>query len=77
MAQFVLTARHASCIGGQHIDRGQQFNINVCIMGITPINLFNNSRCADTILRQLSAQGLDLPKNSPLLNGGYWEIKIR
>lgn len=61
MAQFILTARHSRNIGGQHIDRGQQFSLNVCMMGITPTNLFNNSRCADTVLRQFSAQGLDLP----------------
>lgn len=77
MAQFTITARHTSNIGGQHVERGQQFNVNVCMMGITPINLFNNSRCADTILKQLSAQGLELPKNSPLLNGGHWDIKMR
>lgn len=43
MAQFELTARHSSNIGGQHIDRGQTFTINVAMMGITPVNLFNNS----------------------------------
>ena len=42
MAQFILTARHSSNIGGQHIDCGQQFSLNVCMMGITPTNLFNN-----------------------------------
>ena len=67
MAQFVLTARHSSNIGGQHIDRGQSFTLNVAMMGITPVNLFNNSRCTDSILKQFSAQGLELPKSSPLL----------
>lgn len=76
MAQFVLTARHTSDIGGQHIDRGQMFNINVAMTGITPVNLFGNSRCADTVIRQFSAQGIELPKNSPLLNGGHWDIKM-
>lgn len=77
MPTFVLTARHNSDIGGQHIDRGQVFTINVNMMGITPTNMFGNSRCTDTVLRQFSAQGLDLPKNSPLLNSGHWDIKMR
>lgn len=77
MAQFIITARHPSDIGGRHINRGQQFSLNVNMLGITPSNLFNNSRCVDTVLRQFAAQGLDLPKNSPLLNGGHWDIKIR
>lgn len=77
MAQFELTARHSSNIGGQHIDRGQTFTINVAMMGITSVNLFNNSRCVDTLLRQFSAQGLELPKDSPLLNGGHWDIKMK
>ncbi len=76
MAMFTLTARHSSNIGGQHIDRGQTFSINVAMMGINPVNLFNNSRCVDTILKQFSAQGLELPKDSPLLNGGHWDIKM-
>lgn len=77
MANFQLTLRHNACIGGQTCDKGQQFNINVNMMGITPTNLFRNSRCVDTVIRQFSAQGLDLPKNSPLLNGGHWYIKMR
>ena len=77
MAQFVLTARHPSFFGGQYIDRGQSFTINIPMMGITPVNLFNNSRCADSILKQFSAQGIELPKSSPLLNGGHWEIKMK
>lgn len=76
MAQFILTARHISNIGGQHVDRGQQFRLNVCTTGITPINLFGNSRCSDTVLKQLSAQGLHLTKSSPLLNKGHWDIKM-
>lgn len=77
MASFVLTLRHNACISGQNLTRGQQFNLNVNMMGITPTNLFGNSRCVDTVLRQFSAQGLDLPKNSPLLNGGHWDIKMK
>lgn len=77
MAQFVLTARHPSFFGGQSIDRGQSFTINIPMMGITPVNLFNNSRCADSILQQFKNQGIDLPKNSPLLNGGHWDIKMK
>ncbi len=76
MPQFVLTAIHPSFFGGQSIDRGQSFTINAP-MGITPVNLFKNSRCADSILQQFKAQGIDLPKNSPLLNGGNWDIKMK
>lgn len=77
MANFQLTLRHNTCIGGQTCDKGAQYNINVNMMGITPTNLFQNSRCIDSVIRQFSAQGLDLPKNSPLLNGGHWDIKMR
>lgn len=77
MASFILTLRHNACIAGQDLTRGQQFSLNVNMMGITPTNLFGNSRCVDTVLRQFSAQGLDLPKNSPLLNGGHWDIKMK
>ena len=77
MASFVLTLRHNASIAGQDLTKGQQFNLNVNMMGITPTNLFGNSRCVDTVLRQFSAQGLDLPKNSPLLNGGHWDIKMK
>ena len=77
MATFQLTLRHDACISGQNLTRGQQFNLNVNMTGITPTNLFGNSRCVDTVLRQFSSQGLDLPKNSPLLNGGHWDIKMK
>lgn len=77
MAQFVLTAKHSSDIGGQHIDRGQTFTIDVAMAGITPTNLFNNSRCADNVLRQFAMHDLYLPKDSPLLNGGHWNIVMK
>lgn len=77
MAKFEIMANRSSDIAGLHIDRGQTFTINIPMRGISPTNLFGNSRCADTILRQFSAQGLDLPKNSPLLNSGHWEIKMK
>lgn len=77
MAQFVITARHSCNIGGQHIEKGDSFNINIAMTGIVPTGLFGNSRCADTILKQLSAQGLELPKNSPILNLGYWDVKMK
>lgn len=77
MAQFILTASHSCNIGGQHIERGQSFSVNIPMMGITPGNLFNNSRCTDNILKQFSAQGIDLPKDSPLLNSGHWDIKMK
>lgn len=77
MALFILTARHQSNIGGQHIDRGASFTVNIPKDGITPVNLFGNSRCTDILLHQLGAQGLVLPKNSPLLNRGHWDIQMK
>lgn len=77
MATFELTLRHNMCIDRQTWDKGQQFDIKIGMMGITPTNLFGNSRCVDTVLRQFSAQGLDLPRNSPFLNRGHWDIKMK
>ena len=76
MATFELRLNHDICIGGHNKSKGQLFILNMD-KGITPVNLFQNSRCADTVLKQLSAQGLDLPKNSPLLNKGHWDIKMK
>lgn len=77
MAQFVLTAKSDKTLGGgQCIVRGESFRITIPMMGITPVNLFHNSRCADTILKEFKRHNIDLPKNSPLLNGGNWDIKM-
>ncbi len=77
MAHFELTLRHDVCIDKQTWGKGQQFDIKLGVIGKTPKNLFGNFCCVYTVLRQFSTQGLDLPKNSPLLNGGHWDIKMK
>lgn len=78
MPQFNITARHQTCLGnGMVIDKGDNFTLNIPMVGITPNNLFGNSRCKDIILRQFSNQGIELHPNSPLLNSGRWDIKAR
>lgn len=46
-------------------------------MGITPNNLFNNSRCKEPLLQQFKMNGIDLPQNDILYtNKGAWDIKM-
>ena len=64
MATFGLTARHdIDRLGGLHIDSGQQYTININMMGITPYNLFNNSRCRDALIQQFRMNGIDVPSS--------------
>lgn len=77
MAQFELTARHTMNNHGLYIDRGTKLNINIPLIGITQGNFFGNPRCANTILQQLAAQGIIVPSNSPILNRGHWDIKVK
>ena len=78
MATFTLTAKHQSTrTGGFHIDKGDQFVIHINMAGITPINLFNNSRCRDQLIQQFRINGVDLPPTDPLYNNsGAWDIKM-
>ena len=75
---FVLTLRNSvNRADGAHIDKGAAFLINIPVMGITPTNLFGNSRCKDQLIKQLLLHRIDLPKNDPLYNNkGYWDIKM-
>ena len=58
MATFTLTAKYQSTrTGGFHIDKGDQFVIHINMAGITPINLFNNSRCRDQLIKQFKING--------------------
>ena len=54
MPSFILTAMHNidRPLAGLHIDRGQQVTIHINTMGITPCNLFNNSRCQNALIQQ-------------------------
>ena len=79
MASFVITARtNIDRANGFHINRGQEFNININMCGITPINLFGNSRCKAQLMQQLRLNGIDLPETDPvMLSKGYWDIKMK
>jgi hypothetical protein len=79
MATFTLTAKYQSTrTGGFHIDKGDQFVIHINMAGITPINLFNNSRCRDQLIKQFKINGIDLPPTDPLYNSpGAWDIKMK
>lgn len=62
---------------GLHIDKGQQFTININMMGITPYNLFNNSRCQDALVQQFRMNGIDVPKTDYSIYGrGSWDIRM-
>ncbi len=78
MATFVLTARHdIDRLGGLRIDRGQQYTININMMGITPYNLFNNSRCRDALIQQFRMNGIDVPSSDTgIYSKGTWDIKM-
>ncbi len=79
MPTFELTARHdINRVNGLHISRGQQFTININVMGITPINLFGNSRCSDQLVQQFKMNGIDVPRSDVgIYSRGAWDIKVR
>lgn len=78
MATFVLTARGHMTNGttGMYIPKGHQMTITIPMIGITPNNLFGNSRCKDLLLQQFAVNGISLAPNSPWLNRGYWDIRM-
>lgn len=80
MATFVLTALHNIDRPqiGLHIDRGQQLNINLNMNGITPVNLFNNSRCQSLLAQQFRVNGIDVPiTDVGIYSRGHWDIKMK
>lgn len=79
MATFEIMARHDIYrAGGLHIDKGQTFTININMMGISPVNLFNNSRCADQLVRQFKINGIDVPKtDAGIYSRGAWDIIMK
>jgi hypothetical protein len=79
MAQFVLTAKHIiQRASGLHIDSGTQITVNIPMMGITPYNLFGNSRCKDQLLQQFRINGIDAPAtDAGLYSRGTWDIKMK
>lgn len=79
MSTFVLTATHNIDRAqiGLHIEKGQQITVNINMMGISPINLFGNSRCADALVRQFQLNGIDVPKTDVgIFSRGSWDIKM-
>lgn len=79
MASFELTAKHQiDRSGGLHIDKGQTFTVNINMMGITPNNLFGNTRCLDALVKQFQFNGIDVPKtDSGIYSRGAWDIKMK
>ena len=78
MAIFELTATRQMVLGiGMIVDKGMTLTLNIPMNGITPYNLMNNSRCRDQVLQQFAMNGVPLPPNSPYLNPGCWNIKMR
>ena len=76
MVVFELTATRQMVLGnGMIVDKGMPLNIPM--HGITPYNLMNNSRCRDMVLQQFAMNGIPLPNNSPFLNPGCWNIKMK
>ena len=62
---------------GLHINKGQEFTININMMGITPYNLFGNNRCQDSLMQQFRMNGIDVPKSDVgIYNKGTWDITM-
>lgn len=77
MAQFQLTATSdINRCNGFHMDKGTTININIHMAGITPYNLFNNSRCQEALIQQFKLNGIDLPRTDAVFSRGYWDIKM-
>ena len=79
MATFELTARSPVYrTGGLYIERGQTFTVNINMIGITPNNLFNNSRCKNQLIQQFKNNGIDVPiTDSGIYSRRAWDIKIK
>lgn len=79
MPLFELTARsqiHRS--NGLHISRGETITINIPMSGITPVNLFGNSRCTNQLVQQFKNHGIEAPiSDSGVFSRGAWDIKMK
>lgn len=80
MSQFTLTAKMTvPLVDGSIIQRGTEININLPYSdAFCTQSVFGNLRFRDTILRQMSAQGLDLPPATAnqYLHSGLWDIQM-
>ena len=72
--KFELVARGNMYPGGQAIHTGDTYSVNINISGVSTGSLLANDRYRDTILHQLSAQGLDLARTG-YLSYGQWIVK--
>ena len=80
MPTFILTARHDISHPqiGLYVGRGQEITVNINAMGITPVNLFGNSRCQDVLIKQFQLNGIDVPKtDTAVYSRGAWDIKMK
>lgn len=77
MAQFQLTAtNNIDRQNGFHLDKGTTITVNIHMTGITPYNLFNNSRCKENLIQQFHLNGIDLPYTDSIFSRGAWTIKM-
>lgn len=79
MPKFVIKATHNIDRPqiGLHINKGQEFTININMMGITPNNLFGNSRCQDALIQQFRVNGIDVPRSDyGIYSRGTWDITM-
>lgn len=68
-----LTAKGYMCPGGQTIQPGDSFIVNVQLSGIQPSTVLANPKASESIRHQLSAQGLELPPHG-YLSYGQWNV---
>ena len=79
MPTFQITATHNIDRPqiGLHIDRGQTFTININMMGITHVNLFNNYSSQAALIQQFQINGINVPKtDTGIYSRGCWDIKM-
>lgn len=80
MPTFILTSKRdiERPQSGLHIDKGQEITVNINMMGITPNNLFNNSRCQEALVKQFQLNGIYAPiTDIGIYNKGTWDIVMR
>jgi len=78
MPRFELTAKSDLYrADGTHIKKGEVVPLPIPMQGITPYNIFNNSRCAEQVRRQMQLQGINVkPGDAHLLSRGMWDVKM-
>lgn len=72
--KFEISARGYMSPGGQTIRSGDTYTVNVNMSGVHPNTVLSDSKAANAIRQQLSAQGLKLPP-SGYLSYNQWNVK--